>query len=132
MTALDGGAIDLAETHARAAGAIFARLADPWGEVETRLLHAQIARIPLNEFLQRRTGLAFLRQQASGFSFVFRERHAHRARVIRRPGNTQFPAEVFCLLVLKDRFDEGEFFVGRDFEDKIWHSAFSPVIVWRP
>ena len=43
MIALDGGDPSVAEEHARAAGSIYMRLSDPWGEVETRLLLAQIA-----------------------------------------------------------------------------------------
>ena len=44
MIALDAGvAARRREEHARAAAKIYARLADPWGEVETRLLLAQVA-----------------------------------------------------------------------------------------
>ena len=43
MTALDAGDPALADAHAHAAAAAFDKLADPWGQVETKLLVAQIA-----------------------------------------------------------------------------------------
>jgi hypothetical protein len=43
MIAMDQEQLDAAEGHADAAGALFDRLADPWGQVEVRLLRAQIA-----------------------------------------------------------------------------------------
>lgn len=43
MNALDGGQDASAEEHARGAGALYARLSDPWGKVESLLLLAQIA-----------------------------------------------------------------------------------------
>ncbi|MBI4955540.1 MAG: protein kinase [Myxococcales bacterium] len=43
MNALDGGHPSTAEVHARNAGAIYTRLTDPWGKVETQLLLAQVA-----------------------------------------------------------------------------------------
>jgi hypothetical protein len=43
MAALDLGDDVSAEQHTRAAGGIYDRLGDPWGQVESRLLVAQIA-----------------------------------------------------------------------------------------
>ncbi len=43
MNALDGGHPNTAEVHARAAGALYSRLNDPWGKVESLLLLAQVA-----------------------------------------------------------------------------------------
>src|SRR5262249_47743163 len=43
MAALDAGQTDMAEAHARSAAAIYDRLNDAWGQVEIRLLFAQIA-----------------------------------------------------------------------------------------
>ncbi|MBI4702948.1 MAG: protein kinase [Deltaproteobacteria bacterium] len=43
MIALDGGHPNTAEVHARAAGVLYARLTDPWGQAETLLLLAQVA-----------------------------------------------------------------------------------------
>jgi hypothetical protein len=42
MNALDGGHPNTAEVHARAAGALYSRLSDPWGKVEALLLLAQV------------------------------------------------------------------------------------------
>ncbi len=43
MNALDSGHPNTAEVHARQAGAIYARLNDPWGKVEALLLLGQVA-----------------------------------------------------------------------------------------
>jgi hypothetical protein len=43
MNALDSGHPNTAEVHARQAGALYARLNDPWGKVESLLLLAQVA-----------------------------------------------------------------------------------------
>jgi len=43
MNALDGGHPNTAEVHARAAGALYGKLNDPWGKVESYLLLAQVA-----------------------------------------------------------------------------------------
>jgi serine/threonine protein kinase len=43
MNALDSGHPNTAEVHARSAGVLYSRLADPWGKVEALLLLAQVA-----------------------------------------------------------------------------------------
>ncbi len=43
MNALDSGHPNTAEVHARAAGAVYSRLNDPWGKVESLLLLAQVS-----------------------------------------------------------------------------------------
>lgn len=42
MNALDGGHPNTAEVHAHAAGALYSKLNDPWGKVESYLLLAQV------------------------------------------------------------------------------------------
>ena len=43
MIAFDAGQLEIAEAHARAAGGLYDRLADPWGQVEIKVISAQIA-----------------------------------------------------------------------------------------